>query len=239
MTPAKVVLFDLDETLFDHQHSVRTAKRTVHVTYACFAPHTFDRFEADLEVRLQELWPEVMNGRMTIPERLGESFRRLCTQYDLSEVDPIEMADRYLDTYLRSRQTIAGAIPLLEAVKPHATIGIVTNHLPAVQAEKLQILKLDGLVDFVVCSGELGIPKPDRRIFEYALEKAGCTPAEAVMIGDSWHADIEGAAGVGIRAVWFNQYGHAAPDAKLATVIHSLEPADHVARILLGSQQLS
>jgi YjjG family noncanonical pyrimidine nucleotidase len=234
-SPAKAVLFDLDETLFDHQHSVRTAKRTVHAMYACFAPHTFDRFEADLEVRLQELWPEVMNGRMSIPERLGESFRRLCDQYSLAEVDSGSMAGHYLDAYLRSRQVIPGAIPLLEAVRPHAKIGIVTNHLPAVQAEKLQILKLDGLVDFVVCSGELGIHKPDRRIFEYALEKAGCTPVEAVMIGDSWHADIEGAAGVGIRAVWFNQHGHAAPDAKLAAVITSLEPADHVAGILLGT----
>src|SRR5688572_1669354 len=157
MTPVKAVLFDLDETLFDHQHSVQTAKRTVHAMYSCFAPHTFDRFERDLEVRLQELWPEVMNGRMSVPERIGESFRLLCTQYGLAEVDPMEIADRYFDAFMRSRRTIPGAVELLAAVKPHAKIGIVTNHMPAVQAEKLSALNLTSWMDFVVCSGELGI----------------------------------------------------------------------------------
>ena len=49
--------------------------------------------------------------------------------------------------------------------------------------------------------------KPDPRIFAIALERLGCAAADAVMIGDSWPADIEGARAAGVRAIWFNRSG--------------------------------
>ena len=55
--------------------------------------------------------------------------------------------------------------------------------------------------DAMLCSFDIGVPKPDPRIFEFALDLLGVRANEAVMVGDSLEADIKGALGVGMRAV--------------------------------------
>jgi putative hydrolase of the HAD superfamily len=75
----------------------------------------------------------------------------------------------------------------------------------------LERTALRPLVDAVVTSAELGVAKPDRRIFEHALGLAGATPAEAVHAGDDLRADVEGARGAGIAAVLVARDGEPAP----------------------------
>lgn len=60
---------------------------------------------------------------------------------------------------------------------------------------------LDPLVDFIVCSSEAGMRKPDPRIFRIALERAGVDASESVYVGDQVEDDVRGALGVGIRPV--------------------------------------
>jgi FMN phosphatase YigB (HAD superfamily) len=62
-----------------------------------------------------------------------------------------------------------------------------------------------------VTSAELGVAKPDCRIFEHALGLAGATPAEAVHAGDDLRADVECARGAGIAAVLVARDGEPAP----------------------------
>ena len=66
---------------------------------------------------------------------------------------------------------------------------------------------LDGLVDGVVSSAEVGEAKPGRAPFLRALELAGAEPAEAVHVGDSLVNDLEGARAAGIRALLVQRSG--------------------------------
>ncbi len=61
-------------------------------------------------------------------------------------------------------------------------------------------LGLDRLVDFTVISAEVGVRKPDPRIFEEALRKAGAAPEEAAHVGDLPEEDVEGARRAGLTA---------------------------------------
>lgn len=63
-----------------------------------------------------------------------------------------------------------------------------------------------------VISYRVGVEKPHRRIFETALAEAEVEPAEALMVGDDWEADIVGARALGMPAVYVERHGHAAPD---------------------------
>jgi putative hydrolase of the HAD superfamily len=56
-----------------------------------------------------------------------------------------------------------------------------------------------------VISGEIGVAKPDQKIFRYALERAGVSPEEALYVGDSPVYDIVGAKGVGMMMAWVNR----------------------------------
>jgi putative hydrolase of the HAD superfamily len=82
-------------------------------------------------------------------------------------------------------------------------------------------------------SEEAGVSKPDPRIFEMALERANARAGEAVMVGDSWANDVEGARAAGIRAVWFNRDGRLAPDPAVP-VLRSLAPSVETWRVIFG-----
>lgn len=57
---------------------------------------------------------------------------------------------------------------------------------------------LDGLYEGCVTASEAGDPKPDPKIFRLALERAGVPALHAVMVGDSYERDVEGARAAGI-----------------------------------------
>ncbi|MBQ0001228.1 MAG: HAD family hydrolase [Clostridiales bacterium] len=59
--------------------------------------------------------------------------------------------------------------------------------------------------DFVVASAEEGVAKPDKKIFEIALERANCKPENAVMIGDRVDNDIVPAKKMGMKTIWIKQ----------------------------------
>ena len=89
-------------------------------------------------------------------------------------------------------------------------LGVISNH-----SERLlrfvRHLGLDRDLDPVVFTQEVGAEKPDRRVFEFALRRAGCRPSDAVHVGDSYEADYLGATEAGLRAVWLNRKSTPAP----------------------------
>src|SRR5215207_6172988 len=121
----------------------------------------------------------------------------------------------YRDAYIAARQSVAGAAELLQAVHTRAKVGIVSNNLLEEQREKLRHCGLDVYCDALVVSEEFGVSKPDPKLFEAALSRLQCAPDQAVMVGDSWTADVIGALAAGIRPVWFNRNRLPTPDPTL------------------------
>lgn len=96
----------------------------------------------------------------------------------------------------------AGALLALLAARYR--LGVITNQIPGA----VERLKNWGLRDYfeVVCSSaELGVSKPDPRIFEIALEKAHAAPENCFMIGDRLDNDVAPAKRLGMGAVWVRQ----------------------------------
>ena len=122
----------------------------------------------------------------------------------------------------------------MQRVKFERSIGIVTNRVVSEQVKKIATIGVRAFVDELVVSQDVGVAKPDARIFEAALSRLGGTSDEAVMIGDSWSSDILGATEMGIRAIWLNRYDKPCPDPSLATEIRSLEPVDHIVDLILS-----
>ncbi len=84
-------------------------------------------------------------------------------------------------------------------------LALVTNGAPDVQREKLSHTALASLFEVTIISAEIGIGKPDPRIFDAALAAVDAAPEDAVMIGDSLARDIAGAHAAGIRAIWIDR----------------------------------
>ncbi len=83
-------------------------------------------------------------------------------------------------------------------------IGVIANQSLGT-AERLENFGVRKYFDLIIASAEEGISKPDRRIFEIALERSNCKPENAVMIGDRIDNDIVPAKQLGMKAIWIKQ----------------------------------
>ena len=92
----------------------------------------------------------------------------------------------------------------LEALKSRYRIGVIANQSPGT-GERLAQYGLLPYIDLVIASAEEGVAKPDRRIFELALERSRCKPEQAVMIGDRIDNDILPAKRLEMGTVWIRQ----------------------------------
>ena len=209
----RVVLFDLDDTLFDHAAAARAALRGVHHAHRCFAARAFETFEVEHAACLEDLHRRVIANEITVDQARIERFRRLFAAAGVRAGDDVlnDTAMRYRRAYLDARGPVDGARDLLAALKPRVRIGIVSNNILDEQQAKLRHCGFESLIDTLVVSEEAGVSKPDPAIFRVALERLAARPDEAVMVGDSWTADIEGAHAAGIRAVWFNRFRQPQP----------------------------
>jgi len=187
---------------------------------------------------LEETHLDVLAGTKTVDEARLERFRRVFAAagvaIDAATLESTAMAYRL--AYLEGRRPVDGARALLAAIKAHAQIGIVSNNIRAEQLAKLTLCGFEPYVDALVVSGETGISKPDPRIFHIALDRLGVRPDDAVMVGDSWTADVDGAHAAGIRAIWFNRMRLACPDpSRGVEELTALQPLDATVTAILST----
>jgi putative hydrolase of the HAD superfamily len=237
----RAILFDLDDTLFDHAGCARDALAAVQACHPALGALSFETLESTHSTFLEQLHADVMLGRVPIEVARRERFRRLLAACGADAPDEFVgyLAATYRDVYREARRAVAGAAELLSAIREHgARVGIVSNNLLDEQREKLRTCGLESFVDALVVSEEVGVSKPDAEIFRVALDRLACVPEQAVMIGDSWHADIVGARAAGIRAVWFNPVRATPPDTVGAIPqLHALEPVSEAMRIIFDAHR--
>jgi putative hydrolase of the HAD superfamily len=144
------------------------------------------------DARIDEYWRRyhgVMLGRLGVDAR-GELLDRvLASQFSAESWEPYPD----VEPMLRAIREIGGV-----------QIGVVSDwgsNLRGIVAE----LGLDAALDFVLPSGAVGLAKPDPAFYRVALETAGVAPGDALMVGDSYRADVQGAWGASMDAVWLDR----------------------------------
>ena len=155
-------------------------------------------------------------GRTPLPRMSQEERLRFFTEYERLvllgagiKVD-LETAGK---VWARVREIPYGlalfddVLPTMDALKLRGQIlGMLSNTEWDIK-ETCQELGLSPYLAFVVTSGEVGQAKPHPPIFLAALERASVQASEALMVGDSYHSDILGAMGVGIRPLLLDREG--------------------------------
>ena len=234
----RAVLFDLDDTIFDHTHATHCALRELQSFEPALAGWEIDALHREHSSILEELHVEVVHGRMTVDAARIERFRRLLALGDVPDAAEraAPAARCYREAYERGWQPVAGAAELLCALKAaRVWVGVVTNNIVSEQRKKLDRCELGVCVDALVTSEEVGVQKPAVEIFQVALAHAKASPDEAVMIGDNWSNDIEGARAAGIRPIWLNRTGAPSPDSTVAE-LRSLLPTAAVMKIVRSAE---
>ena len=94
--------------------------------------------------------------------------------------------------------------PFLKSYKKHFEVGIITNGSTQRQKAKIINTNLNNYFDTIIISEEVGFSKPDKRIFELALNKLNVQSENILFVGDDLEKDIAGPQNANIKGVWFN-----------------------------------
>ena len=143
------------------------------------------------DTRIEEYWRRYHTVML---ERLGMEARREVLDRILASQFATEAWEPYPDVEPMLRQVRAAGL----------AIGVVSDwgsNLHGILAE----LSLDRYLDFVLASGAAGVAKPNPAFFRMALGRAGVAADEAVMVGDSYRADVRGAWSAGMDAIWLDR----------------------------------
>lgn len=133
-------------------------------------------------------------------EGRGRIFNRVCEEFQ------VELPVKKLVEVYRSTRPVLLLYPdaeqLLERLEKKAVkTGLITDGCSMVQHAKIEALSLNKRLDYVLATDDFGISKPQRAVYERCLEALGCTPEEAVYIGDNPAKDFCGAREIGMATV--------------------------------------
>ncbi|MBZ9751966.1 HAD family hydrolase [Deinococcus sp. HMF7604] len=217
MTPLRAVILDLDDTLFDDTACTHAGLRALATGHRLtLDPH--DLF-AQHAAHIRAIDPLLFRGELTAHGARVLRFTRLLTDLGVPAPDGEAATHTYRSAYRQAWTLLDGAGALLSTLRAAGLkLAVLTNYVREVQAEKLAHFGLEGQLDALLCIDDLGCAKPDPRAYHAACAALGVRPEAAVMVGDSWANDVEGARHAGLRAVWVNRAGHPAPDPQVPSV---------------------
>lgn len=210
--PVTCVWLDLDDTLVDFRAASRLALAKV------YEEERLDRFFPSLqswtaayEKFNYELWQRYAGKEVDQATLRMERFRLPLTEadmaHDIATAVSLRLDPVYLGYLADASRLLPGAMELVMWLRDVAgvKIGILSNGFTEVQQRKLEVTGLDAFVDVMVLSDDIGINKPDPRLFEFAMTRAGETdPSSQLMIGDNVNTDIAGALAAGWQALLFD-----------------------------------
>ncbi|PRD11909.1 2-haloalkanoic acid dehalogenase [Bacillus sp. MYb56] len=193
----KAMLFDLDDTLLDRDKAVDNL------------------FLLVLEKCYEDVSDTVKNNML---QKFKEYDKR---EYGISDKTIVleSLFDEFAPKYRLPRNYIQdfwnenlpkcfsidqNTILFLNHIKRHFKVGIITNGSTQRQKAKIMDTGLNEYFDTIIISEEVGFSKPDKRIFELALNKLNVQSEDVLFVGDDLEKDIAGCQNANIKGIWFN-----------------------------------
>jgi len=234
----RAILFDLDDTLFSTTRFARLARQN--------AVRAMVAAGLDLpeDVVLRELEEVIQEFTSNYDQHFNQLLRRLRPK-SLEQVNPAIIVASgvvaYHDTKFRELEPFGDVFPLLRALR-HARVraGIITHGLTIKQAEKLIRLGLLPWLDAhsIFISEQLGVSKPNPKLYSLALRDMGLEPGETMYVGDNPLHDVAPPQSIGMIATWARRAAKHGLEGTGIVPDHVVDDFEELRRILATTYQL-
>ncbi|WP_461300838.1 HAD family hydrolase [Bacillus sp. F9_6S_D1_P_5] len=195
----KAMLFDLDDTLLDRDKAVDNL--FLLVLEKCYEDVS-DTVKNNMLQQFKEYDKREygISNKTIVLESLFDEFPpkyRLPRNY---------IQDFWNENFPKCFSIDPNTIHFLNHIKSHFKIGIITNGSTHRQTAKIINTNLNNYFDTIIISEEVGLSKPDKRIFELALNKLNVQSENTLFVGDDLEKDIAGSQNANIKGIWFNPH---------------------------------
>ena len=218
----KAIFFDLDDTLLRCNITLELAwKKACEISVRETKTFKSDELLHQIDIVREWYWLDPERHRLGRLNLLDARTAIVRMALQKLSCDDQKIADNIAAKYTLLTEGAMGLFPNTEdtlglLVKKRVKMALLTNGAGEVQWEKIKRFGLDRYFPVCLIEGELGFGKPDRRVFEMALNKLAVTPQQTWMVGDDLERDISGAQTSGIFSIWFNYREEGLPeDAKV------------------------
>jgi len=224
MKNKKHIFFDLDHTIWDFD---KNAEETLFELYSKYKLKELGLNSVDIFIETythnnHALWLAYHLGEISKTALRETRFKKTFIDLGISpDLIPENFEDDYVNICPTKTNLFNGAHQTLSYLKNKYSLHIISNGFKESTEMKVKNTFLTPYFSSIIISEVVGINKPDKAIFEYALNKANGIIGESLMIGDSIEADVRGAQNFGMDAIFFNPNRHEKPDDVL-TEIHCL-----------------
>jgi len=207
MNGIRTITLDLDDTLWEIHPVIRRAEQSLYAWMdehypritEQFAPKDIAAVRSEVVAEFRGRLHDLTFLRRTILARIGEA-----AGYDAAYVDD---AFAVFDEARNDVTLFPEARPALVALRERFVLIAVTNG-----NANLEKIGIRDLFDGVVSATMAGAAKPERPIFDMAVEAGGASAGQTLHVGDHPLYDVHGARNAGLRAVWVNRNGGQWPE---------------------------
>jgi len=232
MSSLRAVLFDIDDTLFGTTEFAGRARKNA-VRAMC---------EAGLDLPVETVEQELAEVINEFSSNYSKHFDKLLVRLDHPLREGASTAivvaagvSAYHDTKFRDFTPFPDVVPLLADLRAAGlSTGIITHGWTDKQAEKLVRLgvvpHLDA--DAIFISDEIGISKPNPKLYETALTRMGLQASEVMYVGDSPAHDIAPPKSLGMITTWARRASKWTPADESERATHEVDDFDELRTIL-------
>ena len=166
---------------------------------------TFEKFYDKYVPINDRYWARYHNGIVTKEQLRHGRFYDTLKEFGVKDGSLAEkMAESYLSISPQMTALFPDAIEVLQYLQEKYKLHLITNGFAEVQWVKIERSGLKPFFEHIIISEEVGTQKPDKAIFDIAMNRAATHAEECIMIGDNYNTDIVGAQNAGMDQVFFN-----------------------------------
>lgn len=228
------LFFDLDNTIWDFKRNSEVALKLALADFDLLDKlSSFQEFWREYNRINDELWRAYRERRLPKDELIRRRFNESISLYtSCDSLNENELNNCYLEHMSEQTHLMPGAREVLDYFYDKLRMSIITNGFRQVQLEKLAKSDLEKYFERVFISEVVGAPKPNRKIFEYALKTTNSKKSNSLMIGDSWDADILGGRNFGIDQVFYSSENSFTPNPERKTTTYFINSLSQLHSII-------
>lgn len=216
------IFFDLDNTLWDHNKNARLTLEELfedHKIQESFAIPFNDFYEVYHEIN-EDLWIKIRDGIIDKDYLRKHRFYDTFLKFNLDDFELSQTFEyQFLDEIVKYNELVPSSLDILEYLKKKGyTIHIISNGFRDVTHRKVEESGIKAYITTITSADDVGVRKPNPKVFNYAINLAKATKQESIIIGDDWVADIKGAKDFGIDAIYFNPLNEFSVASEITTI---------------------